>query len=254
MKISVCVPSYRRPRVKTSEYLPFVKIYIDKSDEDEYRKYNPDYNLVVCRDGVQGNLARVRNYILDEVFGDGADAVILMDDDVSGIYRFEVQSNGFGYKSIHVDADEFLMYMEKYIILTKDWGIGAFSLNNTNMPMSYQHFKPFLTHALNLGCFTCHVQNKLRYDENLPLKEDYDMFIQQQNEYRGMLSIRSMYYVADIGVGVGGTAVRRNYEREREQQDLLIKKWGSRIVKRKKDFKTNYKSLSQDIHIPIQGI
>lgn len=254
MRISYCVPSYRRPRVKTAEYLPFVKIFIDKSDEEEYRKYNENYNLVVCEDGIQGNLARVRNYILDTQFKAGYDAVCLMDDDISAIYRFEVLENGFGYHSVKIDSEDIDMYMQKYALLTYEWGLGAFSLNNTNMPMSYQHFKPFLTHALNLGCFTCHVRNELRYDENLPLKEDYDMFIQQQNRYRGMLSVRSLYYVADIGVGTGGTAVRRNYEREREQQRLLIKKWGSRIVKPKKDFKTNYKSLSQDIHIPIKGI
>ena len=29
MKISVCCPSYKRPKVETLEYLPFIKIYVD---------------------------------------------------------------------------------------------------------------------------------------------------------------------------------------------------------------------------------
>lgn len=256
MKIAFCCPSYRRPLVKTAYYLPYVKIYIDKSDEENYRKQNKDYNLVVCEDGVQGNLPRVRNYILDQEFKNGADAVVIMDDDVSSCQRFIVAENGFGYKRKTIDKDEFKLLCEKYALLTYEWGLGAFSFNNTNQPMSFSHFKPFQTHALSLGPFVCHVRNELRYDENLPLKEDYDMFIQQQNRYRGMLNIRSIYYNADIGVGAGGTATRRTVDREKEQQKLLIKKWGNKIVKPKKENsrKKLYGALCQDINIPIKGV
>ena len=29
MQISVCCPSYKRPKVETLEYLPFCKVYVD---------------------------------------------------------------------------------------------------------------------------------------------------------------------------------------------------------------------------------
>ena len=53
-------------------------------------------DLHICDDGIQGNVSRVRNYMLDTMFAEGFDAVCLLDDDIKTINRFEV--NGFGYE------------------------------------------------------------------------------------------------------------------------------------------------------------
>lgn len=88
MKISVCVPSYRRPRVETLDYLPFVKIYVDNKEYEEYVKNNPDGSIIIsCPDGVQGNVSRIRNYIMDIEFENGADVVCIIDDDMKGFYE-----------------------------------------------------------------------------------------------------------------------------------------------------------------------
>lgn len=71
MQISVCCPSYKRPKVETLEYLPFCKVYVDGKEFDEYKKQNPGATIIKCKDGVQGNVARVRNYILDTEFRGG---------------------------------------------------------------------------------------------------------------------------------------------------------------------------------------
>lgn len=71
MQISVCCPSYKRPKVETLEYLPFCKVYVDGKEFDEYKKQNPGATIIKCKDGVQGNLCRVRNYIIDEEFRGG---------------------------------------------------------------------------------------------------------------------------------------------------------------------------------------
>lgn len=71
MNISICCPSYKRPEVKTLKYLPNCKIYIDETDKKEYVRQNPEANIIVCENGIQGNVARVRNYILDKEFQGG---------------------------------------------------------------------------------------------------------------------------------------------------------------------------------------
>ena len=40
MKISVCCPSYKRPKVETLDYLPFTKVYVDNKEYNDYIKEN----------------------------------------------------------------------------------------------------------------------------------------------------------------------------------------------------------------------
>ena len=85
MKIAVCAPSYRRPKVLTLAYLPFCRIYVDPSEAAAYRTANPGADIIECAPGVQGNLCRVRNHILDHEFATGADVVAIIDDDMTGL-------------------------------------------------------------------------------------------------------------------------------------------------------------------------
>ena len=100
MKISVNAPSYKRPDdVRTLDYLPFCKIWVDNKEYEEYKKHNPKANIMSCPDGVQGNLCRVRNYILETEFNNGADVVLIIDDDFTCLRRFDYNElDGFGYE------------------------------------------------------------------------------------------------------------------------------------------------------------
>ena len=117
MKISVCCPSYKRPKVETLDYLPFVRVYVDNKEYDEYVNSNPKgADIVSCPDGIQGNLCRVRNYILDEEFKRGVDVVLIIDDDMRGLYYWENKTKHL------VKSEDFKMFIEKYSILAKDLG------------------------------------------------------------------------------------------------------------------------------------
>ena len=86
MKIVICCPSYKRPKVETLDYLPYVRVYVDCKEHEDYKKANPDWaDIVSCPEGVQGNLCRVRNYILKTEFDNGADVVLIVDDDLKFI-------------------------------------------------------------------------------------------------------------------------------------------------------------------------
>ena len=104
-----------------------------------------------------------------------------------------------------------------------------------------------------------HLKNNIRYDETLPLKEDYDLAIQHLNEYRGILRLNGYHYICEQSTNKGGCASIRNRQREKEQFDLLQKKWGSEIVredtsnkgKTKKVKKFDYNPI---VKVPIKGI
>ena len=74
-----------------------------------------------------------------------------------------------------------------------------------------------------LGPFQAFNNLDLRYDENLPLKEDYDLSLQVLNKYRKTLRFNAYHYIAKQHTNLGGCADYRTREREKEQMDLLIK-------------------------------
>ena len=233
LRIAYACPSYRRPLCRTARFCDRVRIYVDQSEAEEYRKANEGYGEVVaCPDGVQGNLPRVRNYILDQEFKN-ADVVVMMDDDVSGLYSWRVnEANGFGYVKHKIDGGEELdAFVRMHSQLCLDWGFGQWACNYNQDKLLYKHYLPFSTTKVALGQFMVFVKDELRFDEGLPLKEDYDMALQQAARYRGNLCVNYAYVEGDFGKLSGGTAVRRNISAEREQFRRFKKKWGSDIVK-----------------------
>lgn len=225
MKISVCCPSYKRPKVETLDYLPFCRVYVDCKEADEYIKQNKGADIVACPEGVQGNLCRVRNYIIEQELKKN-DAVLIVDDDLKGIYYHEHLERHL------VESDCFLSFLEKYSIMAKDMGAFFWGVNVNPDPQCYREYTPFSTKSYIGGPFQCFLKGgECRYDENLPLKEDYDMTLQQLNKYRVVLRVNKFFYDCKQSEQAGGCATYRNLEREKEQLLLLQKKWGSKIVK-----------------------
>lgn len=261
MKISVNCPSYKRPKVETLDYLPFCKVWVDNKEYDDYIKANKGFeeNIISVPDGIQGNVARIRNYILDQEFKNGADVVCLVDDDMKGIYHFE-NKNGYAYTRELVKADEFLEFLEDYSRMCDEFGFKLWGVNCNQDCLSYRHTTPFSTVSVILGPFCCHLKNDIRYDLNLPLKEDYDLFIQHCNKYRGVLRINKYHYDCKQSKQAGGCASYRNHDREEQQLKALQKKWGEDIVKfditENQNTKKKRKNIDYNpiIHIKIKGV
>ena len=261
MKISINCPSYKRPYVETLEYLPMCKVWVDNKEYDDYVKENPGFekNIISCPDGIQGNVSRIRNYILDEEFKNGADVVVIIDDDMEGIYSYE-GTKEYPYERVKITQEWFLDFIEKYSIICDELGFKLWGVNINQDPLSYRQFSPLSTTAVILGPFSCHLKNDIRYDVRLPLKEDYDLAIQHLNKYRGILRVNKCFYNCKQSKQTGGCATYRNYEREISQLELLQQKWGDKIVRIDRAKNSNQKKESKVIDynpvvkVPIKGI
>lgn len=267
MNVSFASPSYRRPYCITAHYIPETRVYVDPSEVGAYEEANGGFGeIVACDEGVQGNLPRVRNHILDREFGRGADAVVMMDDDVESLSMFSMGGDGFGYTLKKLDADGVRELIEYGTTLCNEWGFGMWGVNKNDDKLLYKHFRPFSTNRCGAGQLMVFTKDELRFDESLPLKEDYDMCVQQMNRYRGLLLINFVHVNADMGAMAGGTSVRRNYEREREQYMRFKRKWGSEIVRGAGTSKGQGKSRTAAgflnkydfshpiVKVPIQGV
>ena len=262
MKISVNAPSYKRPSdVKTLDYLPYTRIWVDCAEYEEYKRNNPNAEIISCPKGVQGNLCRVRNYILKMEFERGMDVVLIIDDDVSAMERFDYDPiTGHGYIRRKITADEVLIMLEKYSIIAQDIGAKFWGVNCNADHMAYRHNTPFSTTSYIGGPFQCFLKgNRCWYDESLPLKEDYDMTLQQLNLERVVLRVNAYHYNCKQSEQAGGCAAYRNREREEQQLMALQRKWGSGIVKidqsnKGKSSKIHRFDYNPIIKIPIKGV
>lgn len=243
MKISVNAPSYKRPDdVRTLSYLPYTRVWVDCKEYDEYKKNYPDADIISCPEGVQGNLCRIRNYILKQEFERGMDVVLIIDDDFTCLRRYEYdEMDNWGYDPYIIGADELLEVIEKYSIIANEFGAKFWGVNCNSDPMAYRHNTPFSTRSYIGGPFQCFLKgNRCWYDEKLPLKEDYDMTIQQLNMERVVLRVNAYHYLCKQSEQKGGCATYRNRQREEEQLELLRKKWGGqllRLIQRTKDIR-----------------
>ena len=120
--------------------------------------------------------------------------------------------------------------------------------------------KEYDAYSVVLGPFGCFLKgNRCRYDESLPLKEDYDMTLQQLNMERVVLRVNAYHYLCKQSENVGGCATYRNRDREKQQLYDLQRKWGTKIVKidtTNKGKTTKEKRLDYNpiIRVPIKGV
>ena len=240
-------PSYKRADIcKTHKYLPQVTYVVRESEADEYKKVHN--NLWVVPDSAQGNVARIRNYILDNA---KEEKIVLMDDDINHFGRFN------GNKLKKLNNKEVLNMIDEGMQLAEDLGTCYWGINLLQDKGAYREYTPFGTCQIILGPLQGHIKNSLRYDEKIYLKEDYDMSLQVLNKYRKTLRMNMYHYVCDQATLKGGCADTRSVEREMEHILMLQKKWGTDIVKldtSNKSKKQKTFDINPIIKVPIKGV
>lgn len=257
MKISINVPTYKRAdRLDTFKILPRANYWVHRFEADQYRKKNKGIRIRMLKDETMGNIAKVRNHILKKEMRDH-EAVLQVDDDVVYLGYWEKMK-----KMKLIDEDIIRRFIRKYTRLAKEWGVFLWGINVNEDKQVYREYSPFSTLSYVSASFSCFLKgNKLFYDERFNLKEDYDMTIQQLNRYRKVMRVNKFFYSKKGAEQPGGCATYRNYEKEKQQMELLIKKWGSRIVKMDQNERShNLKKEKRQIdfnpivRVPIRGI
>jgi len=246
MKVKFYSPSYKRPEKSITQiHFPDVKIVVRESEAEEYIANGND--VVICPDSAQGNLCRVRNWILNNLFDD-ADCIVLLDDDCSRIGRWEEQVQ------IKFNMNDLSEFAENVANLTKEMGFHFWGLNCVTDKGAYREYTPFGTLQYIGGPFQAHLKtSEIRYDEDLPLKEDYDISLQHIHKYGGCLRVNFAHYDVKQAEQEGGCATYRNLKKEKQQFFALQKKWGKDVIKRDKGSKRSF-DFNPVLKVPIKGV
>lgn len=248
--MKILAPSYKRADgVKTHKLLPNVIYCVAEFEAEEYTKRG--YEIHVMPDKVQGNISRVRNWMLDEHIKDGKGLIV--DDDIEAFKTWQWKDG----TCKPVDIQDMPEFIEQGFNLAEQFGVRLWGLNILGDKGSYREYTPFsLSNPLS-AAFMGFLDNPLRFDERIPLKEDYDYSIQNANEYRKLLRLNYAYMVKKDHGNKGGCADYRTIAREKEQLAILQNKWGNKIV-RTDTTQRGKKSKGYDINpilkIPIAGV
>lgn len=247
MKIKIFAPSYKRSEKSITQITyPFVKLVVREREADEYIKNGND--IIVCPDSAQGNISRVRNWILDNLFDDETDCIIIVDDDCKAISRWQDQEN------TKFSENELIDFCEKTSVVCDELGFKLWGLNTVTDKGAYREYTPF-SFIQFIGCpFHAHIKGtELRYDENLPLKEDYDFTLQNIKKFGGCLRVNFANYDVKQSEQEGGCANMRSLKKEKQQFYALQKKWGKDIIKRDKGSKRSF-DFNPIMKVPIKGV
>lgn len=238
--VKICVPSYRRAKnCIAAKWLKRAVIFCHDFEEHEYRRANQN-GVCAIPDRLAGKgMAVIRNAILDRVNED----VLMVDDDVEGIQRFEggtarrVLSEAEVYGFIE---DGFRMAKEARTVL---WGV-----NVNEAKKFYRQYTPFSFSSIVLGTWFGVRKTALRFDPRLGLKEDYDFCVQVLNKYRRILRFNKYHYLAGHLDQEGGCSRYRSMGEEEKQLKILVGKWGREIVR------YELPDTNPVIRVPIPGV
>ena len=135
MKIRIVAPSYKRPEKSITQInYPSVKLVVRESEAEEYKKNGND--IIVCPDSAQGNISRVRNWILDNLLDD-VDCLIILDDDCKEISRWQDQTN------TKLEEVELIRFCQQTSLVCKELGFKLWGLNTVTDKGAYREYTPF---------------------------------------------------------------------------------------------------------------
>ena len=242
--MNIYSPSYKRSEgVKTHKLIPDVIYCVAEFEEKTYK--DKGYNVVTMPDEVQGNISRVRNWMLDNVIKNKG---LIIDDDIEAL-RIWTEEGGLPKVEDIDDIDEFI---DKGFDLCDQFDCRLWGLNIIGDKGGYREYTPFALKSSISGSFMGFLNNELRFDERIPLKEDYDYCVQNCNTYRKLLRLNYAHMVKKDHLNVGGCADSRTLQAEKDQMTLFVKKWGSKIVQQDKGAK-GY-DINPIVKIPIGGV
>lgn len=224
-RIVIAVPTYKRVNITTLTLLSaFDKkdIYLfvnDIEEENRYEEVNQGYNIVVT--GTKG-IQNARNAILD-YFADGT-RILQLDDDISAFEKLEAGIKNFKIQKYlreltPVEIKE--MIEEGFRVCEKNgaklWGV--YPVENAFYMSQSLSNKDFV-----IGSFAGIINNPIRFNTDLALKEDYAYTIDNIIQYKKIVRYNNITMKIAHYTNSGGCVELRtsNENKEKECFDKLM--------------------------------
>lgn len=242
LKILIAIPTYKRAGNVPTLALFDPKdafMFVDTQELDLYRKEHPTAQIVEYKG--KAGLTPKLNAILDYARKNKYDAVFKIDDDFEGMAYF-----ADGYTQRIVEPDRIYQVIERMAVMAKDARTPLFVTLGIPDIRKYKRSEPFsLFSTLKIGAYGLLLDNDLRFDERMLMKQDIDMCLQVLLNYRFFIQENrySFYYRPTMG-NKGGVASYRTRDKEEQMMNILKNKWGEKMFRVGKSDRTSIYTLN----------
>jgi hypothetical protein len=221
MEYKVYIPSMGRyGKVTTHKLFKESHIVCPNREVEEYKKYHE--NVIGVDDSIKG-ITNTRNWILDY---NKDNYHIQVDDDALSFHSFES-----GKLNKFIDPERINNIIENQFRTCDEWELKVWGFALASDYKFYREYTPFSTQGFIGANIIGIIQNPLRFDSRLKVKEDYDYAMQHIAKYGGAL--RFMKYGIDVIhlTNEGGCVSYRTKDVEMDAYEILKAKWGSKVVR-----------------------
>lgn len=242
----IAVASYGRAgRVSSVNVFPRGVVVVPESQVAAYRKQKmpKGWKVQGIPDEQDGNLCRKRNAILDLFSGKD---VLIVDDDYDYVGRWQ------GGIDMRLEGEDIDRLLDNGFRMARDLGTPLWGINVQVDRRFYREYTPISITNPVLGpwqAFTGDRPEWVRYDEDLWLKEDYDLSLRVLQRVHRILRLNAYHYRVDHFNEAGGQVGKRNMNEEIRQLHALQRRWGSDVVKLEL-----HRSVNPILKVPLKGV
>lgn len=214
----IAVPSKGRAGLTTTDkILPNTCTFF--IPESEYHQYKGLVKNIVCVPKEIRGITTTRNWILNNT---DEKWVVMLDDDAKyvGYTKLEErQSKKIDIKDEGFWTEEFLRYFD----LTEQLNYKIWGAKTEAAPRSVYPYKPILMKTYVTASLMGIINDgEYLFDENFPVKEDYEICLRHIKDKGGILGIRYLHWENDHWTKDGGCKDYRTVDMEREAIKKLI--------------------------------
>lgn len=222
--LQIVIPSRRCPALaaKALALAPRALLCIAESEVAEYQVIcGNDVHILAHPDTLLG-MGRKRQWILDHV---DAEAVFMIDDDVSKVYAI------VGQRQRHIrNPGDILQIIRNAAGIAKEIGTACFGFNHTADTRHVSSLKPFALGGYVNGFAFGVVGRSIRFDEALDTKQDIDFSLQCLQHHRILWKdSRFAFVTREWFTRPGGMAGVRTQESLSRDIARLKARWGSAV-------------------------
>jgi len=198
------IPSKGRPNgVKSKKVLPSAIVFVPISEIRDYEKAGVT-NLIGIPDEVRG-ITRTRNWILDNTQDS---QIVFLDDDVKAQGWIQLEAE----KAIHrkLTEEDWIRESAKLFDLTENFKFRIWGVATQDAPRSVYPWKPILTRSYVTASFMGIINDgRTRFNEDFPVKEDYELNLRCIKEDGGVIAARYLYWTNAHWADPGGCTAYR---------------------------------------------
>lgn len=224
MSVKIVIPSHKRhDRVLAKRLVTDPIICVAESQEELYRRFNPECEIVTHPDDIVGLIPK-RNWMARH-FGE----LMMLDDDVHVVKDLTAEK---GESSTIKDPVKITAIIENLYELACLLDVHLFGFSSTVTPVMYDEWQYLSLSKMITGCsYGVRYNKNVWWNEQLRLKEDFWISCYMKYKERRILTdLRYNFSQKGTFVSPGGLASIRNHEEERRSILFIRKHFGESVT------------------------